>query len=378
MRQLLIEPRDSLLFRDAREFGDAQGRARSVEFPLPSVLAGAIRTRRAYLNNQKFTDECVSELLQISVISPFLVELSDDGNVADWLFPAPRDAVIFDENLVRPLFPRSVPNGCATDLDRELSPLAFDEFEIREKPAAGAAAFWSYRRVLESWLINPKKQTLPENYGLSSLPREERTHVKIGALGTAEDKHLFSTQMLRFTACGERLDCPRRLALLALVSDDKTPLNGLFPLGGERRLAHWRTEPPQVPTCPVPVRQAITRTRKARILLATPAYFLDGTGLPELSDGCKLEGAAIRGYVTASGWDLQAKKPKPSRRLAPSGTTYFVSLPDNWDDAQVSKWIDTIWMQSISDDEQSRRDGFGVALLGSWSREMTPLGGTHS
>ncbi len=76
---------------------------------------------------------------------------------------------------------------------------------------------------------------------------------------------------------------------------------------------------------------------------------------------------AVQRPQVVSGWDLYRKKPKPSRRLAPAGTVLFLSLQG--DDDAVSQWIGGTWMQCISDDEQDRRDGFGLAVLGTWSEQ---------
>jgi len=79
-----------------------------------------------------------------------------------------------------------------------------------------------------------------------------------------------------------------------------------------------------------------------------------------------LKAALVLRSQVISGWDLQSGKPKPTKRLAPSGSVYFLKLPEEVDDATINAWIDALWMQNISDDAQSRSDGFGLAALGCW------------
>jgi CRISPR-associated protein Cmr3 len=77
---------------------------------------------------------------------------------------------------------------------------------------------------------------------------------------------------------------------------------------------------------------------------------------------------------------MRERRPKPTRRLAPAGSVFFVQLPgtDRADDAAIEAWIDAIWMQNISDDhpgdpERDRRDGFGLAVLGAWDGELMTM-----
>ncbi|MCF6192454.1 MAG: type III-B CRISPR module-associated protein Cmr3, partial [Candidatus Hydrothermae bacterium] len=82
----------------------------------------------------------------------------------------------------------------------------------------------------------------------------------------------------------------------------------------------------------------------------------------------RIIGAAVGRPVHVSGWDYKERAPKPSRRLAPSGSVYFFEIEEG-DDHAVERFIDEVWLTPISDGEQDRRDGFGVALLGVWKEE---------
>ena len=82
--------------------------------------------------------------------------------------------------------------------------------------------------------------------------------------------------------------------------------------------------------------------------------------------------ACVQRPEIVSGWDLaydngpgkKKGRPKPTRRLAPAGSVYFVELTGAKED--VARWCDTTWLAPVSDTDQERRDGFGLAFLGTW------------
>jgi CRISPR-associated protein Cmr3 len=53
--------------------------------------------------------------------------------------------------------------------------------------------------------------------------------------------------------------------------------------------------------------------------------------------------------------------------MAPAGSVYWLTL--NGSKAAIRDWATRHWMQSISDSEQDRKDGFGLAVLGTWPKE---------
>ncbi|PIV26970.1 MAG: CRISPR-associated protein Cmr3, partial [Anaerolineae bacterium CG03_land_8_20_14_0_80_58_20] len=84
----------------------------------------------------------------------------------------------------------------------------------------------------------------------------------------------------------------------------------------------------------------------------------------------KIIAAALSRYQTISGWDYAKENggaPKPTRRLVPAGSVYFLNLKGV---ADIEAFVNAVWLQAISDDDQSRLDGFGLALLGAWDGVM--------
>ncbi len=183
---------------------------------------------------------------------------------------------------------------------------------------------------------------------------------------------------LEFTSPGRdnktRLSGARRLALAVVVDRRETSgiVAGLASLGGERRMVSWRSRSDNdLPNCPPDLLAAIVKQKACRVVLLTPACFEQGYRpgwLVEPRDGVQpsLQAIAIQRPQIVSGWRLEHPAgPKPTRRLAPSGTVLFLSLTG--DNQAIEQWVKGIWMQCISDKVEDRNDGFGLAVLGSWS-----------
>ncbi|MEI2693359.1 MAG: type III-B CRISPR module-associated protein Cmr3 [Anaerolineae bacterium] len=388
----LIEPRDPVIFRDGRPFNASPGaRAKTLAFPLPATMAGATRTRAGLDANGRFDKRYIAELKQKQVRGPLLVEVKPDasGEEITWLVPAPADALLLKQEPhdktrahIVPLTVVEDPAGVATNLPAQLALVAPVQ-HANQKPHSAAPAFWRWQ-AYQDWLASPKvhEGALLADWGLAGPVRESRMHVSVkSATQTAQDGALFQTSGLEFVSLAPAKDAsPPVLAQakgLALVLETDAELEpGLGFLGGERRLASWRLSPASFPGCPDAVRKAIVDQKHCRLILATPAIFAGGF-LPDVS---KLSRAGVAvtvqavvngRYQVVSGWDYESDRPKPTRRLASAGSVYFLKLEGGKD--AINQFIDVVWLQAISDDEQDCRDGFGLALLGAWDGEPKPF-----
>ncbi|WP_448566723.1 type III-B CRISPR module-associated protein Cmr3 [Thermus sp.] len=366
---MLIEPRDPLIVRDGRPFTNNPGaRAKSLPFPLPQTLAGAYRTRRALLKEFPLPERA-EEVLRWGLRGPLLAE----GGQGGWrlMVPRPLDALKLGE-AVYPLRPLKLPQGAGTNLPEGLYPVGLQSPSLKEKPAP-LEAFWYWESFLK-WLLEDAPEGFsPEGHG-GPTP-ETRTHVALDpTTQTAREGFLFQTSGLEF-ARGERafaqgqLGRVRKLALV--LWPDGEELEGVFPLGGERRLALWRKGGPGVPPLPEELLETLIRFRAARIFFLTPA-FLEGAYLPKerAFGGASVVAALVGRPQVVSGWDLKEGKPKPSRRAVPAGSVYFVRLSEAWDKGEIRAWAERTWFQNLSDGEQDRRDGFGLAALGVWDGKL--------
>jgi CRISPR-associated protein Cmr3 len=414
----LIEPRDPLIVRDGRPFDPNPGaRAMSLPFPLPSTTTGGVRTRAGRNPNGMFdlSKEQIEQLKKLEVRGPLLVELTADGSdiaSGKWLLPTPLDALLFapkqqpdsrDNAILKQLVPLQLPEGAETDFNQDLNPedantnLDQNSYKGQEllliglvkpdpsKPSKAAPRYW-YWNKFQDWLLDPScllGEVALFELGHSGPQREQRMHVSIdNERYVAKDGALFQTSGLEFTHPSkkheDRLSQAQRLALAIVVDDHKDfkLQEGLASFGGERRIVNWRRSNSELPAClkecPEKLKTALIEKRACRVVLLTPAYFKLGyypSWLLKLRAGItpKLRAIAIQRPQIASGWDLALKEPKPTRRLAPAGTVLFLSLEGSNDPTAISAWIKDVWMQCISDEEQARNDGFGLALLGTWS-----------
>lgn len=405
----LIEPRDPLIARDGRPIG-GDAPIDTLAFPYPSTIAGAARTRMASAGGafSLRSDEVRKALWRIPVAGPLLAEVDPgSGAVREWLLPAPRDAILRAAAAaalpgsggpvasIAPLVPGAIPHGCCVDglEEHRLLPL-LARGTPGAKPLGEAPAFWRWDAYAR-WLAAPapRDAVRPGELGIGPLPRETRAHVAL-AMGerVSDEGDLFQTTGLRFVqASGAGRDAQARLRdarhfALSLRCDERS-VSGqtlalrdeLAPLGGERRLAFYRPAGTAWPALPEAVRAQVVATRRARVLLVTPAAFGFGA-LPAWSGREWPLGGPVRARVRAacvpsaeviSGWSLHKQRPKPTRRLAPAGSVYFVAL-EGGAEQDVDAWLTGAWLQGVSDAKKDRLDGFGLAAIGVWTEGAYP------
>ncbi len=386
---LRISGRDPLVARDGRPFGAGQGnRMRSSGWPLPGVVAGSFRTALGKAAGRGFDARTQEELLRIEVagVLPFA-----DGQL---YLPAPQDCVLRRDGGVcraRPEPPR-LGEGADWPL-AELRPVVLDGEEEDFKPETGPA-FWPLNRYTE-WLagktIDPRSAAF-----LQAAVEDLRDHVSLTPeTGAAEDGLLFTTTgvgALALPRHGRRIEDetkptgPRRydrfaeIELTARVSevpawgaDALARLSTWHPLGGERRLAHWQSRDDEaVWRCPPEVVAALGETNRVALTLATPAVFAHGwrpgwldeqrsgspwPGAPRLT----LVGVCIQRWRAVSGWSYRDGGPKAIRRVVPAGGVYFFESESSDNRALTGGWL-----RPVSDGDQERRDGFGLAVWGTW------------
>jgi CRISPR-associated protein Cmr3 len=374
-RLLLIEPRDPLLFRDGRPFSAGLS-ASSLPFPPPSITAGMMRTILGEPTNYSN----LAELNSVVQTGPFLVCSDNDGETWQYALPKPADAVVYERESqagnppfrVVALRPAKPEQSSGVFEPPAVPQLLFGAIE--DKPAARAPQFWTWE-FYERWLSDPKQceAALPPEMGPLPLGRHKRMHVAISAdTHTAGEGLLFATDNVEFIT-SERIGAKRRqFTRFALVCRFEIPeslgqidLPRLGTLGGESRIVAFNLEAaPPLPACPIAVQNFSTRVR---LVLATPGLFDQGwrpgwlteeggshPDHPEIR--LRLVSAAVPRPLPVSGWDLVAGKPKPSRLLAPAGSTFF---------CEVQGDASALWLKSLCHD-QAARDGFGIVTLGVW------------
>lgn len=400
---LCLTGHDLLVARDSRPFGQGL-RMRGLPWLLPSVLAGSFRTALVKsLSRWDFSPPVAARLLQLSSAGPFPVCENQ------LYFPSPNDCVWGGTgskgDQIHRVQPVPLEDGEGVDFAEEacgLCPVRLTKAQAGEdfKPEP-LPAWWPLDKYIE-WLVSPAQSypgTWFDRRFLATALQEQRDHVCLDSRsGTAAEGFIFTTSGLnvnylpRFTARGTEGSLEERYAQIFLSARVQGPeketelrpsstLRTWHPLGGERRLVHWRTDPqpPEGWIAPLKVRENLANGRRIRMVLATPAIFASGwkpgwldnelTGSPPGSrTKLRLVGVSINRWRAVSGWSMQplphtnAPGPKPIRRMVPAGGVYFFELVDG----DTEHLASSLWLQPVSDDEQERRDGFGLALWGTW------------
>lgn len=391
---LTLTPRDPLIARDSRPFGRGQGnRMKALDWIYPSVLAGSLRT---LLGKKKggFNSETVKALKQLTIAGP-LPLINNQLFVA-----APLDIASDNKSASKKVFrlrPSSLSEGEGADFPGELLPVLLPESVTEEFKPTKIPKFWSIERMTQ-WLCESSqidetfenaltqantKDFLQEGFWWGP-EHEERVHVNMDASnGASEDGGLYITGALDFNPLlnsnlshiqiAVRVDAQK---LAELIPD----INDLHPLGGERRLVHWQYEPvSKIWECPAAVKSALAKQQRVRMVLATPGLFekgwkpgwLNGSGEgspPNSGVKLRLIGVCLERWQAISGWSLEQGKEghKPLRRLVPAGGVYFFQVIEGKAEALAERWL-----QSVSDDPQDQRDGFGLALWGVWDEHKT-------
>jgi|JI8StandDraft_1071087.scaffolds.fasta_scaffold39298_2 CRISPR-associated protein Cmr3 len=373
--EYLIEPLAPLVFRSGKPFGSEVG-ADGANFPLPSSLAGLIRTVYADQNQKDFVKD-KSHLMEQQVIGPLLLRYGE--TTANILLPKPADAIYLQgedgsaTELVR-LSPKPLANGVGCDLPQGLVPVQLENPEIKGKPQPGPQ-FWSLENLIEWQQGSSLNFESVEKNGLKSVPQEIRTHVSIdkGSQASAAGK-LFQTASLDFGA--QRNDhhqgwSETRLGFWAkssaLLKED------LVTFGGERRLSRIKSIQVSNTNAPKDLAEQVRQKGGLKLTLITPALFDHGSlpawldqslegEIPNTGLRVRLVAQAIERWLPVSGFDLQLWKPKVMRKAVAAGAVYWFkvvgTVPDN-----LSA---TLWLQSISDHAQDRCDSFGLVVPSAW------------
>lgn len=379
---LVVTPRDPLILRDGRPFGQVgTPQTGALSWPRPGTLLGMARTYLGKLRNADFFVNVDEKWANIEAIRKVGLEwylpgeISPEGGKAEIFLPAPADAVLFPAEdgkealeIVR-MAPLKIPEAGGTDLDWPEWELPW--LERDGKPARETPAFWRWSHFAK-WMASGELDAMTAGkLGPEAPKREERTHVSISPeTGSAEDSRLFTTLGVRF---GKESVIAARLSVGA---EDDLPKRDIAALGGDRRPAfvEWGTDKVQWPAPP----EKLDSGRGLRLFLITPGIFEAGwlpSWLEKSRDGnyqevpgtdvrLRLRSACVRRWQPIHGWDMTVGDqgaPKPMRKMVPAGAVYFVEV-----DGDREAAMKALWNRSLCENEQDRRDGLGRVLAGNW------------
>jgi len=375
MTQAFIQPLDVLVLRGNHLFGAAGSYGAAQMPPWPSVFAGALRSHLLAAGGhdpQAFGRGGIEhpELGTPERPGPFtlagvqLARRGKEGRI-ERLFPLPADAVVLTDKdetrTVHGLQPRApmLPSGWTLPL-----------MPVLKAPQGKPDSGWLLDEA--GWQLWLQGETVERAHLVktSDLWRmESRPGVGLDAnRRAAEDGKLFTVQAVAMRP---------EAGFVVQVQGCTGPLPpGMLRLGGDGRAARLLTDLPESELPPLPrvEPRALLDAGRLRILLTSPGLFADGWKLPGVDaegrfslHGVKgrLASAAVARAETVSGWDLARRAPKPARRVAPTGSVYWIDQLEATPEA-LDKLVETgLWLDA--DENPSRRaEGFNRIVLGAW------------
>jgi CRISPR-associated protein Cmr3 len=387
---LFIEPVDVLMFRGNKLFGGPGSFGESLMPPWPSAVAGAIRSALlAYkrIEPARFArgevndpDLGTPEQPGSFAVTAFGVARRLAEGAVEPVYPPPADLVIrtASQDGLEAVYarPRSLAGGlqCSGATVR----LAVLPERERGKPASG---WWlrgeGWRRYLAGERLDPERHLIRTASLWNVDPR-----VGVGldaAKRAAAEGRLFTVQAVAMAKREHGGDPPHDAGFVARVAGARLPERLTLRLGGDGRAAlATRVQAGWAETD----WEALARSGKVRVILATPALFGGGwlpTGATRAATGeIRFELHGVRGRLVCaavpraevvSGWDLAHRRPKPAQRAAPSGSVYWLELEPGVSGSALRALVESGLWEDPCPDPSRRAEGFNRCALAAWTEE---------
>lgn len=356
----MVDAKSPLVFGDGRSIGNIGG-VRSLELPWPSTLSGMVRTLAGTNENSGFDTTEIARVKQIAVQGPWLYSLTEQQAY----FVMPKDMVwnrVDSGNqytvtqLVCAQTNTKFPDGI---VDTPMTYMVFPSQELPEGKISGGPSFCSENQLTE-WLLQPQNKTVSaSSAGVWGLLHDERTHVAIEwESKTARDGDLFSTDGVLL-----QLSTHQEFAI-GFTTDtrdlDRWKDKPCF-LGGERRVSYLRhSDRAYSPSAELI--EKLMQQNVWRVVFVTSGLFEEGA-CPDALCGQQILSYIVGRPQSISGWDYELKGPKPSRRMVPAGSVYWIDV-SQLSTEEKQGLLTNYWMKSSATNEQYRLDGFGIIVFG--------------
>lgn len=396
---LVIEPRDGTFLKDGRGWCTSESnRAGSLSWPFGTTLRGGIRAGLGYAVEAErglslTRDEWLplNADVEVAAVLPVCRLPGERWGPQGRCWPAPLDAVglkppkqesLPEVHRLRPAAPAAelLPLGDAIDEQ----PLAAAWHPLHDQPLGKPVplpAFWDEAAFID-WLCDHavdagKLLHVPQPI------RRFQTHVAIDASrSTAAAGQLFSSAVVEPHA----KDALGRIVAwgFAVVSrtlgDERAARldSATIRLGGDGRPAICHQLADEFANPPQRLLDAFEAgPRGLRIVLVGPASFMAGWRPGTLSaaaetiggsfaglEGLVLHAACVGRPQHVSGWDLARGQPKPTRRLAPAGSVFFVTKRSG--EAFTPAEAAQLWLAAVGEpaDDPER---LGAVVPGIWT-----------
>ncbi len=396
----VLMPRDGFFCKDGRGwFTDGDGRARSLDWPLPTTVLGALRTAWGRAQEKPGTPNLTLEQWRkladaiglecmLAVRRPLGAQTWD---AAHRMWPSPADALLTEQDKLIRLRPEYIGNKPPTLANGD-DPVALaaealwhpsPQLEGKTKPVP---RWWPEKMFLD-WLVEGKADVA----GSGGPVRRADVRLAIAPVtATAADGMLYVEEVMealeadplsRNTAWEWAVACSVHRNRAALPGNQPKPAEQASLGGGQRpaRLDPIRLDPlnpkgpPSVFAVPGKLLSEVKNCHRLRLIAVTPLSFERGW----LPDGCRVENgefvwqlleikeplvlraAMVPRPLHVSGWDMVINKPKDTVRLVPPGSVYVVERQDGKPFEQ--QHIKTLWLYGLG---RGTNEGFGRVVPG--------------
>ncbi len=373
--KIFIEPNDVLMFRDGKPFSGGDDHfARGFFPPTPSTIYGAIRSHILSIKSAEFESfkkgsDNISESIREEIGTPSrsgkmkIREISiakiEDGSIVQY-FPMPRDVVKNRQREEKRLYIMSpcekLRNVVMSDIDSNLNYL-WQPIEYALENASGYLSSMDMERYLTGEGFENNAEPIEAG---KVFKTDIRTGIGRNRTKRAVEKgRLYSVEYFRLNdGFGFAVEIENTSLL---------PEKGIIRLGGDGRSArYFPTSWGHIPF--EKIKEKISKTKRFKILLITPAIFKKGWLFDWIDEKTKegsicgvnlrLVGACVGRPVSVGGFDLAKNLPKVMKRAVPAGSVYYFELKEG----KVDSLFDNLWLNSISDEKSE--EGFGIILIG--------------
>lgn len=381
-KHIALVPRDGLFFKDGRGwFTSESGRARSMPWPSPTTLRGAMRSALGLAaqsgEEQWDASEWPDRTSGVELGATFALRREHGATFSssDRMWPAPADAIALEKNdFYAMLVPKPNPADIGSlDGDDSVHVRALERPRLDTRSKPRSAPRWWTDADLVGWMCGqPVGWSADADLTSREVATRTQTHVSVDASkGTAAEGLLFQTEILEFA------DPEHEWAIAMDLKDGGLgEPDAVIGVGGKRRLTEVEALDASVFEVPAELLRAFEAgPTRIRLMLVTPGHFsggwlLDGfapeagsdriTGSIEGIDAELVLKAALVGRPEhVSGWDMAARCPKGTRRLAPAGSIYHLERADGG--AFSTETARALWLAQVGSGSE---EGLGRCVAG--------------
>ncbi|MEO5378083.1 MAG: hypothetical protein H7832_09935 [Magnetococcus sp. DMHC-6] len=397
-KQLALLPRDGLSLRDGSGWGNlSAGRGRSLDWPFPTTLLGALRTAvgrhwETVTGKNLVLGTWIQQTADVALdcVLASRRPYSEAWSLTHRLWPLPADAIylkgkahVHCMQLCRPTSAVAT-LGCGRENEPPAEALCWPV--ISSAKPLPAPPWWTEADFAHWLLGQPVICHTADDIKALQLTRRNDIHLSIDpASYSYREGFLFSADILETLVRRED-----QLYEWAITLDSRLPkemagfLPGTFTLGGDMKLAMAEPLPADWFAMPDSMAKNLQPQIGLRLFAVTPACFAKGWlpdgfqlqnnqyfgSLPQIAGEILLQGALVGRSFPLSGWDLVQNKPKAIRRLVPPGSVYFVTKANK--SPFTPEEIHNLWMVALGG---GNKEGLGRFVPGFWSPISTPIQG---